>query len=331
MSSPSIQKKVYLTTQIPQWVQAKLAAHLPDFEILRLSSDHLTDHKWENVEGLMVRSQTQMNKKLVSYFKDLKIVGTATSGFDHLDLMALSEKNITSFYTPDANIMSTADLTMLHILMALRNNFLFNSLQKNFSWKHQLPLGSESTQKSLGILGLGRIGKEVAKRASSFGFKVYFHDPYLKKTDPIDPQVESLGLHELFTKCDVITLHTPLTKETKNIISKANLKHFGADKILINCARGELINAPDLLNALDAGIFKCVGLDTFDQEPLPISSALRNHPKIFWTPHIGAHTHEAFEKSCLEASSVMVSFFKEQVKPKNLLPPDVLWAKYLHF
>lgn len=329
MSEKSGQKKIYLTTQIPQWVQAKLAAHLTDFEVLRLSSDHLMDHKWEKVEGLLVRSQTQVHKKLISYFKDLKIVGTATSGFDHLDLQFLTEKNITSFYTPDANIMSTADLTLIHILMSLRNNFLFQTYQKNFSWKHQLSLGTEASQKSLGILGLGRIGLEVAKRALSFGFKVYYHDPYLENPESIDPQIEPLGRLELFTHCDVITLHTPLTSETKNIIDRHTLEHFGNDKILINCARGELVNTQDLLIALDKGILKFAALDTFDQEPLPLNSAFKNHPKIFWTPHIGAHTHQAFEKSCLEASSVLINFFKDQSKPKNILPPNVLWAKNL--
>jgi D-3-phosphoglycerate dehydrogenase / 2-oxoglutarate reductase len=172
-------KKIYMTTQIPQWVQSKLAAHLPEFEVLRLSADNLMEHKSENVVGLMVRSQTQVSPKLINYFKDLKLVGTATSGFDHLDLKILKDKNILAFYTPDANIISTADLTLLHILMALRNNFSNSVSEKNFNWKHQLPLGQESQGKNLGILGLGRIGKEVAKRALSFGFKVHYHDPYL--------------------------------------------------------------------------------------------------------------------------------------------------------
>lgn len=322
-------KKIYLTTQIPQWVQAKLSAHLPEFEVLRLSSEHLMEHRWENVEALLVRSQTQVHAKLISYFKNLKIVGTATSGFDHLNLKALHEKNIASFYTPDANVMSTADLTMLHILMTLRNNFLSTTLQKNFDWKNQLPLSSEANQKSLGIFGFGRIGQEVAKRAHAFGFKVYFHDPYLENLDSINSLYEPLGRLELFTHCDIITLHVPLTQETKNIIDRHTLDHFGMEKILINCARGELINTQDLLEALDQGVLKCVGLDTFDQEPLPMSSHLRHHPQIFWTPHIGAHTQQAFEKSCMEASNNIIKFFKENLPPVNKLPPDVLWAKHL--
>ncbi len=322
-------QKIYLTTQIPQWVQSKLSAHLPDFEVLRLSSENLMDHKWENVEALMIRSQTQIHSKLISYFKDLKIVATATSGFDHLDLKTLKLKNIKAFYTPDANVISTADLTMLHLLMTLRNNFLPEIYKTNFNWKNQLLLGSETSEKSLGIIGLGRIGKEVAKRALSFGFKVYYHDPYLLKSTPIDPNLQPLELKELLCRCDVITLHTPLTVETKNLINKLTLKLFGEDKILINCARGELVNTQDMLSAIDKGILKYVGLDTFEHEPLAMSSALRHHPKIFWTPHIGAHTHQAFEKSCLEASSGLVQFFLHHQEPKNILPPNVLWAKHL--
>lgn len=321
--------KIYLTTQIPQWVQAKLAAHLPTFEVLRLSGENLIEHKSENVVALMVRSQTEVHSKLIKHFKDLKLVGTATSGFDHLDLKALKEKKILAFHTPDANVQSAADLTLLHILMTLRNNFAPTILHKNFGWKNQLPLGSESSGKNLGLLGLGRIGKEVAKRALSFGFKVYFHDPYLEDLDAIDPRIESVGRLELFTHCDIISLHTPLTHETRNIIDRHTLDHFGEDKILINCARGELVNSKDMLDALDNGVLKYVGLDTFDIEPLPESSILRHHPKIFWTPHTGAHTTQAFEKSCQEASQVFINYFLNHQVPENLLPPNVAWAKNL--
>lgn len=321
--------KIYLTTQIPQWVQAKLTAHLSEYEILRLSMDNLMSHNPHNVVGLMVRSQTQVSSKMIHYFKDLKIVGTATSGFDHLDLKTLQEKNIAAFYTPDANVISTADLTFLHILMSLRNNFSSTILKKNFSWKNQLSLGSESAKKNLGIFGLGRIGRQVAERALSFGFNVYYHDPYLENPEAIDPRIQPLGRLELFTHCDIITLHVPLTKETKYIIDKHTLDHFGEDKILINCARGELINTQDLLEAIDKGIIRFAGLDTFETEPLPESSLLRQHPQIFWTPHIGAHTHQAYEKSCLEASDIFIQFFNENKPPQNQLPPKVEWAKFI--
>lgn len=317
-----------MTTQIPQWVQAKLAAHLPEFEVLRLSAENLMEHKSENVVGLMVRSQTQVFQKLINHFKDLKLIGTATSGFDHLDLKTLKDRNILAFYTPEANVISTADLTWLHILMTLRSNFLPLISEKSFNWKHQLPLGQESHGKNLGIVGLGRIGTEVAKRALGFGFKVYYHDPYLDP-EKVDPRFKPLEQKELFSKCDLITLHVPLTKETKNMIDRESLDSFGENKILINCARGELINTADLLVALDKGIIKCVGMDTFETEPLPQNSVLRHHPRIFWTPHIGAHTHQAFEKSCLEASDVFVKYFLEGTTPLGLLPPNVAWAKQL--
>ncbi len=319
--------KIYLTTQIPQWVQAKLSANLPQFEILRLSSDNLMDHISKDVQALLVRSQTAIHSKLLNHYKDLKIVGTATSGFDHIDLKAMKNKNILAFHTPEANVASAADLTLLHILMTQRNNFPTVMQNKNFTWKNQLTLGSECSQKSLGLLGLGRIGRAVAQRALAFGFKVYFHDPYIEDYASIDPQLESVGRLELFTQCDIISLHTPLTAETRNIIDRHTLDHFGEDKILINCARGELVNTQDLIEALDQGVLKYAGLDTFDTEPLPEHSILRQHPKIFWTPHIGAHTTQAFEKSCMEASQILIQFFSHQKLPPSLLPPNVAWAK----
>lgn len=322
-------KKIYLTTQIPQWVQAKLSAHLPEYEVLRLSTSNLLDHESSGVVGLMVRSQTQVDKKLIAHYKDLKLVGTSTSGFDHIDFNTLKKQNTVSFHTPDANIASTADLTLLHILMSLRNNFLPATINSNFKWKNQLKLGHEAQSRTLGILGLGRIGLAVAKRALSFGFKVFYHDPYLTNYEDIDPQIESLGRLELFTHCDLISLHTPLTSETRRIIDRHTLDHFGVDKILINCARGELINTQDMLAALDEGILKYVALDTFETEPLPEDSILRQHPSIIWSPHIGAYTHQAYEKSCLEASQVFINYFQKAEEPLNSLPPRVLWAKNL--
>ncbi len=322
-------KKIYLTTQIPLWVQAKLSAHLPQFQVLRLSSFNLLEHESENVVALMVRSQTSLNEKLIHHYKDLKIVGTATSGFDHIDFKTLENRAILTFYTPEANVLSTADLTILHLLMSLRNNFAYSISNPKFKWKNQLNLGTEANGRSLGILGLGRIGREVASRALSLGLKVYYHDPYLNVGDVVDSRLEKLGRLELFTHCDAITLHTPLTSETRWIIDRHTLAHFGVDKILINCARGELVNTHDMLEALDQGILQHVGLDTFESEPLNSDSIIRQHPKIFWSPHLGAYTKQAFEKSCLEASDVLIKYFTEGHKPRNSLPPNVPWAKNL--
>lgn len=320
-------KKVYITTQFPAWVQSKLQAHLTDFEVLRLSSDLLLEHKSEDVVGLLVRSQTRVDKNLIDHFQDLQIVGTATSGFDHLDLKILKQKNVSAFYTPDANIESTADLTLLHILTLLRNNFSYQCQRKDFKWKNDMHLGHESHGISLGILGMGRIGRAVAKRAQAFGFKIFFHDPYIENYSDINPSFENLGKLELFTHCDVISLHVPLTEETRSAIDKHTLDHFGEDKILINCARGELINTVDLLRALDKGTIRFAGLDSFEGEPLALDSDLRNHPRVFWSPHIGAYTHQAFEKSCAEASNSLIYFLKNQEKVINPLPPEAAWFK----
>lgn len=320
-------KKIILTTQIPEWVQAKIKNELPGFEVLRISDSSLASLSLNNVKGALVRSQTKVDKKFISQFKDLEIVGTATSGFDHIDFKFLNDQKILSFYCPEANAFSTADLTLLHLLMSLRNNFSYNTRQVEFKWKNQIQLGSEANKKSLGLVGFGRIGKQVARRALAFGFNVYFHDPYLPENEYSDyPGLTSLSLLELFTHCEIISLHVPLTQKTRHLIDNRTLDHFGEDKVLINCARGELIKDQDILKALDHGIIKHLGLDTFSEEPLSKSSPLWNHPKVFWSPHIGAYTNEAFEKSCLEASESLIAFFKDKQAPQQVLPPNKAWA-----
>ena len=280
-----------------------------------------------------MRSQTFVDSFILNRFEDLKIVGTATSGFDHLDLKALKDKNVTAFFTPEAHIHSTADLVLLHILIALRKNFPYIQNHSEFVWKHQIHLGHETGSHHLGLIGLGRIGKEVAKRCAFLGHKISYHDPYLNYSEHETQKsqgYQSLSLLEVFTQCDIISLHTPLTHKTKHLIDHRTLEHFGQGKILINCARGGLICTADLIQALSSGILAHVGLDTFENEPLGQNSVLKNHPQIFWTPHIGAYTQEAFKASCQQASENLIHYFNLQKPPPHTLPPDVLWAKEIY-
>lgn len=326
---------ILLSEDYPIWCQTLLQTELAEFETLKVRhSDIMTgEYLNKNAKAFLVRSTTRIDEKLLKLLPDLKIIGTATSGFDHFDLDLLKENDILAFHTPNTNAEPTADLTLWHILSALRN---LNTVGfADLKWRQDLGRGRNAKGLSLGIVGMGRIGRKVARRALAFGLKVFYHDPYLdvhelkSETDFNINEVESLGLMELFSHCDIVSLHTPLTQKTRGFINARTLDHFGLNKILINCARGELIRGSDLIQALDSDILAAAGLDTFEQEPLDALSAIRTHRKITWTPHIGAYTSEAFDESCREAALQLCGILMHGHGPKYPLPPKTLWAQDL--
>ncbi len=325
---------IFVTEDYPQWALTLLRTELPNYNVVQGSLVTLFDNQelCSCVEALLVRSTSTVDHKLLNFTPQLKAVGTATSGFDHLDLKALKEKNIVAFHTPDANADSTADLTLWHILSVSR--FLNTSQLKKAQWRSDLPRGKNLHSLSLGVLGMGRIGRRVAQRAQAFGMSIFYHDPYIEHEELGSATwnlaaAEPLGLLELFTHCDVITLHLPLTGKTRHIINEKTLEHFGNDKILVNCARGELIQTSALLKALDTGVLTHAALDTFEVEPLEALSPLREHPQVQCTPHIGAYTEQSFNRSCQEAVELLSKFLKSNQIPPSTLPPTTLWAEEL--
>lgn len=330
--TPSTLPCVFISEDYPQWALSMLRSELVDYEVVQGSViDLLESVTASRVEALLVRSTSRVDHNLLTALPRLKIVGTATSGFDHLDLDVLSQKSIMTFHTPDANAAATADLTLWHILSVLRN--LKSQTLNALKWRPELPRGHNAENLSLGILGMGRIGKHVARRAQALGMSLFYHDPYIDheelQSSFLNLNAQPMGLLELFTHCDVITLHLPLTRKTHHIINEKTLEHFGHDKILVNCARGELVHTQAVLKALDSGILTSVALDTFEVEPLEPSSPLRQHPRVYWTPHIGAYTEEAFHQSCQEAIQTVIDFLNFQKSPPAPLPPAAAWVEDL--
>lgn len=323
---------IFISEDYPVWAKALLQTEWPNFKIIQAPIHSLLNRELsgEDIQGLLVRSTSKVDEKLLEVLPNLKIVGTATSGFDHLSLKNLSAKNIITFHTPTANADATADLTLWHILTSLRS--LSTLQQQDIKWRSDLSRGKNALGLSLGILGMGQIGRRVAQRAQAFGMQIFYHDPYVDQEDLIKSpwdlkQPETMGLLELFTHCDVISLHLPLTQKTQHIINEKTLEHFGTGKALINCARGELVHTSSLLKALDSGVLDHAGLDTFEAEPLDPQSILRKHPKVQWTPHIGAYTEQAFVASCKEAVLTLSAFFKHKTPPAFPLPPAADWAE----
>ncbi|MDP2938090.1 MAG: phosphoglycerate dehydrogenase [Candidatus Omnitrophota bacterium] len=259
----------------------------------------------KNYDALIVRSATKVTKDIIDAAQKLKVIGRAGVGLDNVDLEAATQKGIIVMNTPAGNTISTAEHTMSMILALSRNIPQANASTKKGEWKRSKFMGVELYNKTLGIVGLGRIGTEVAKRALSFGMKVVAYDPFLSREVAESLGVEVAELEDLLTRSDHITVHTPLTEETKHMIST---KEFGLMKTgvrIINCARGGIIDEAALLNAMKEGKVAAAALDVFEKEPLSSDSELLKLDNLITTPHLGASTEEAQVNVAIEVAEIV--------------------------
>lgn len=247
--------------------------------------------------GMIVRSATKVTKEVMQAGKNLKVVGRAGVGVDNIDLKAATELGILVMNTPDGNTISTAEHTC-GLIMALSRN-IPNAVQslKEGRWDRKTFVGIEVFDKTLGIVGLGKIGSNVAKRMSAFGMKVIGYDPFTSAEKAAEMGVKLVSLEELLNESDFVTLHTPLTDKTKGLISLKNAGMLKKGVRIVNCARGGIIEEADIPALLDNGTVAGIALDVYTSEPpTPELYALLKHPKLITTPHLGASTEEAQEK-----------------------------------
>ncbi|MFH0763436.1 MAG: phosphoglycerate dehydrogenase [Candidatus Omnitrophota bacterium] len=243
-------------------------------------------------DALLVRSATKVTKDVISAADKLKIIGRAGVGLDNVDVEAASKKGIIVVNTPGGNTMSTAEHTFSMMLALSRNIPQADLSMKKGEWERKKFMGVELYGKTLGIVGLGRIGTEVAKRAISFDMKVIAYDPYLSAEKAKELGIEPVDLNRIFKESDYITVHTPLTDETKHMISE---KEFGLMKKgvrLLNCARGGIIDEEALVKAIESGKVAGAAFDVYEEEP-PKNSKFLKLDKVVLTPHLGASTEEA--------------------------------------
>jgi D-3-phosphoglycerate dehydrogenase len=246
-------------------------------------------------DAIITRSGTPITAELLANPGNLKIIGRAGVGLDNIDIEAASKKGIIVMNAPTGNTLAATELTMGIMLAAARKIPLANESLKAGNWDRKRFMGIELYNKTLGIVGLGRIGTNVAIRAKSFGMRVIAYDPYIKKS-----KADSVGvslyesLEHLLNESDVISFHTPLTPETRNMITKKELELAKHGVILVNCARGGIVNENDLYEALKSGKVFAAGVDVFEQEP-PQAAKLLELENVFATPHIGANTMEGQE------------------------------------
>jgi D-3-phosphoglycerate dehydrogenase / 2-oxoglutarate reductase len=256
-------------------------------------------------DALVVRSATKVTKEIIDAAAKLKVIGRAGVGLDNVDLEAATQKGIIVMNTPAGNTISTAEHTMSMIMSLSRNIPQANASCKKGEWKRSKFMGVELYGKVLGVVGFGRIGREVAKRAGSFGMRILAYDPFLSKEVAEEVGVEVLELNDLISQADYITVHTPLTEETKHIISDKQFAMMKKGVRLINCARGGIIDEIALIKALKEGKVAGVALDVFEKEPLSADSEFLKLDNVVLTPHLGASTEEAQVNVAVEVAEIV--------------------------
>lgn len=265
----------------------------------------------QNYDALIVRSQTQVTEDVLEYADKLRVIARAGVGVDNIDVKAATKKGIIVINAPGANTISAAELTMAMMLSLARSIPQAHESTSKGKWERSSFKGVELYEKTLGVVGMGKIGTEVAKRAKSFGMEILGYDPYLTEDRADQLGITKATLDDIASEADFITIHTPLIKETKGIINDAYFAKTKQGVRIINCARGGIIDEAALVRALNSGQVAGAALDVFETEP-STNYELLSHPNVIVTPHLGASTVEAQEKVAHEVSEEIVDIFETE-------------------
>lgn len=259
-----------------------------------------------DADGLIVRSETRVDAELLRCAKRLAVVGRAGVGVDAIDVATATEAGIVVVNTPAANTLAATEQTFALLLALMRHTAAANASIRAGRWERSRFIGSELYGRTLGIVGLGRIGTAVASRARAFGMSIVACDPYVAPARAESHDVTLLSLDDLLRRADVVSLHVPMNAQTGNLMGREQFLLMKPHAVLINCARGGVVNEVALLEALDAGILRAAAIDVIAHEPPgPQSSGLRllAHLKVLATPHLGGSTHEALERIAVELAN----------------------------
>ena len=281
-------------------------------------------------DGLIIRSGTKVTAKVIDAAKNLKVVGRAGVGVDNVDIPAATAKGILVMNTPAANILSAAEHTCAMIMALARNIPMAHASMHAGEWKRSKFTGIELNGKTLGIIGVGRVGGEVARRLKHFNMELIGYDPYLPKEVADDIGVRLTDLDEVITKADIMTIHTPLLPETRGMIALPQFKKMKPNALLVNVARGGIVVEDDLYTALKDKIIAGAAFDVWEHEPLDENEQkLLELPNLVVTPHLGASTVEAQERVAVDVAEAAVKFLKDGMitnainAPRGKLDPEI--------
>jgi D-3-phosphoglycerate dehydrogenase len=258
-------------------------------------------------DGLVIRSATKVTAEIIEAASKLKVIGRAGSGLDNVDKPAASKKGIVVMNTPGGNTITTAEHAMAMLFSVARLIPQATASMKDGKWEKKKFMGVELYHKTLGIVGLGNIGSQVAQRAQGLEMHVIAYDPFLSEDKAKATGIRKVSLDELFAESDFITIHTPMTAETKGIINAKTIATMKDGVRIINCARGGIVNEADLYEALKAGKVGGAALDVFEKEP-PENNPLLTLDTVICTPHLGASTEEAQENVAVAVAEQIADY-----------------------
>jgi D-3-phosphoglycerate dehydrogenase len=281
----------------------------PDIDV-----DVITDLSPEELKGiigkyhaLVIRSATRVTAEIIDAADNLKVVGRAGIGLDNVDIPSASKKGIVVMNTPEGNTVTTAEHTIAMIMALSRNIPQATASLKEGNWEKKKFQGLEIFNKCIGVIGIGRIGRLVAERAKGLKMNVIAYDPFIKPEVIEKLDLEPVSFEELLKRSDYITIHTPSTDDTVDMINKETISKMKRGAVLINCARGDIVNEDDLYEALKSGHLKGAAIDVFRKEP-PGKTKLMDLPNFICTPHLGASTREAQDRVAVEVARQIVSY-----------------------
>jgi D-3-phosphoglycerate dehydrogenase len=279
-------------------------------------SDAALHASLKKAHGMIIRTETLITKELLTHAPNLKVICRSGVGIDNIDLDSCSEKNIIVMNTPEANRVSAAEHTLALILALAKQIPQANSNLHLGKWNRADFTGMEISQKTLGIIGYGNIGKRVASRAKAFEMKIIAHDPYVESID-----VKLVGLDELLKESDFVTFHVPLTKETKDMANDSFFKKMKKSAFLVNTSRGKVINETSLSEALKTNLIKGAALDVFADEPLSTHSPYLPLKNVILTPHVAGQTFESQKNMSMHAAEQIENYFLRN-KAENVVKSD---------
>lgn len=295
----------------------------------------------KDCEGLIVRSETKVTADLLASATSLRVIGRAGVGVDNIDVNAATVRGVVVMNAPDGNTITTAEHTIALLISLARSIPQASSSLKAGRWERKRFIGVELQGKTLGIVGLGRIGRVVASRARAMGMIIVAYDPFIAPDQARDLEIELVPLDEVYARADFLTVHTPLTAETRGLINREVLARMKKGARIVNCARGGLVDEDALYEAITDGSIAGAALDVFVQEPPPADHPLLKLDQVIVTPHLGASTTEAQEGVALTVAEQMRDFLLTGalrgavnvpalgMRELNLLQPYVLLAESL--
>ena len=310
-------------------------------DILR-SNAEVTEQRFESqddlikavgeYDALVVRSGTQVTAEVIEAGKKLKVIGRAGVGVDNIDVSKATEKGIMVINAPEGNTISAAEHTIAMLTGVARNISEANASVKKGEWKRSSFMGVELYRKTLGVVGLGRIGSEVARRSRAMGMKIIAYDPYISSEQAEKMGVKMASLNEVFAQSDFITLHLPMNDTSYHLIGEEQFNLMKEGVRIVNCARGGLIDEQALCNAIALGKVAGAALDVFEMEP-PLKCPLLEQENVILTPHLGASTKEAQVNVAIQVAEQVVKALHDDpivsaVNMPVILPEDMAEVKY---